>query len=511
MNDNKKIGKNTAVLYISLMLHTFLGLFISRILLIELGLSDFGLYAVVGSVISLMNFISTSMLATTYRFIAIEIGKKEKGNLNKVFNTSLMIHISLAISIIIIGEIVGLWYVKNHLNINLEKISDAVFILHLTVLTTAVTVIGIPYKGIITAKEKFKARVSIELLSLVIKFIFILFLSHYAGNKLRAYAVIITFTSVIPVILFYFYEKYKEKDFIKWSFNKNFNDYKEMITFSFWILLGTVAYVGVRQGAALLINSFFGTVLNAAFGLATQINNQVMNIVKNLNQAAVPQIMKTQSSGNHIRSTKLVYAISKYSFFLMLVTSFPLLLSIDSILSIWLKTVPPYTKEFTLLLIIQAMIGVTSSGFDAAIQATGKIKGIQIAYSIILLITLPLTYILYKLSYPPYSNTILLIISTLVYRYFQILYLNKYTNFSRKEYLKSTVYPTSFVTLVLMPLFLVRKFISYDISGVIFTTFLSILIVIIVVYYIGLNRNEKIVIKKYVNKGIKKIKKMVNK
>lgn len=460
----------------------------------ELGVSDFGLYAVVGGIVTIMGFMSTAMLATSYRYIAVELGKGSDGDLNKVFNTSLVIHLILAFLLVMIGETIGTWYINNYLNVANNKITDALFVLHFSVLAAAFSVLSVPYNGLISAKENFIVRSSIDIIRVLFNLGFVLLLVLYIGNKLRAYAIIMAVVMIIPLVLLFAYCYSKDRDVVKWRFNKRVSDYLDMFSFAGWILVGTIAYIGVRQGAAIIINLFFGTLLNAAFGIATQINNHIIIFVKNLNQAAVPQIMKTQSGGDSGRSLNLVYYISKYAFFIMFIPAVPMILSIDYILILWLKEVPEYTVEFTILMIVNGLIGVTASGFDAAIQATGNIRIAQIWYSTIMLLTLPIAYLMFKLNYPPYIITIITILATLTNRFVQIKILTKITEFKIFHYRKRTVFPVILVSLVTIPQIWLRKLFGQDIIGVLFFSIISVCLISLSVYFIGLTRSERLTI-----------------
>ena len=491
MNENKKIAKNSLILYIRLIITTVIGLYTSRVVLLQLGADDYGLYAVVGGIVLMMNFLGPTMLATSYRYIAIEIGKGENGDTNKVFNTSLVIHLFLALVFILIAETIGVWYIHNYFNVAAEKIPDAIFVLHFSVLATVFSITSTPFQGLITANEKFLARVTIEIIRAVLKLGFVLLLVLYIGNKLQAYAIIMTIIMVIPAILFVIYCKVNNKDVGKWKLIRVKSDYWDMFKFSGWIMIGAIAHMGVRQGAAVIINLFFGTILNAAFGIATQVNNYIMMFVKNLNQAAVPQIMKSHSSGDSERSLNLVYYISKYAFFVMLLPAIPIMLSIDSILVLWLKEVPEYTKQFAILMIINGLIGCTASGFDAAIQSTGKIRKPQIWYSTIMLLTLPIAYLLFKLNYPPYIITVITIGATITNLIVQMKILTKITKFKIIHYLSHTIYPVFIVSIVTLPQIFLRSLFGQNITGVLIFSIISVSLILLTIYIVGLNRNER--------------------
>ncbi len=494
MTENRKIAKNSIILYFKLIITTIIGLITTRIILLELGAEDYGLYTVVGGVVFMMGFLNTAMLTTSYRYIAIEIGKGNQGCINKVFNTAFIIHLVMALFLIIIGETIGIWYIRNYLNVPLSKVPDALFVLHLSIIASVFSIVSVPYQGLITAKEKFFIRASFELIGDLLKLGFVILLIYYVGNKLRAFAIIMSIVIIIPSIIFILYSWIKDYSSVRLNINKKKSDYLEMVGFTGWIMVGTIAHMGVRQGAAIIINLFFGTLLNAAFGIATQVYNYIMMFVKNLNQAAVPQIMKSHASGDSERSLSLVYNVSRYAFFIMLFPAIPIVLSLDSILVIWLKDVPVYTQQFVLLMIVNGLIGVTGSGFDAAIQATGIIRKTQVWYSITMLSTLPIAYFLFKQQFPPYTIVILNIAATIINMLIQMNILSTLTEFKVILFLRKTIAPALYVIVLILPLYYLRTFFGQLFLDIVIFSIISLILTAIIIYFAGLSLEEKKII-----------------
>jgi len=492
-SDNKRIAFNSVVLYVKLTISIVVGFVTARLVLDVLGASDYGLYNVVGGIVSLLNILGTSMVATSYRYMAVELGKGENGDPNKVYNTIFVVHLFLAIILLIVGETIGAFYVNHYLNVDSAKIPDALFVLHLSLLTTAFAVITIPLNGLIIAKEKFLFTSIVETASALTKLAMIIALMHMDGNKLRIYASFLAIIQLSIPLCYQVYCRIKDKDIVKWNVNKNVNDYKDMFGFAGWILLGAVACVGKTQGAAMIINFFFGTILNSAFGLASQVNNAVSQFTGSLSQAAVPQIMKNQK-GNEQRSLQLVYAISRYSYLSMCMLAIPLLFCIDDVLFLWLgDNVPEYTSSFVIFMLINGMVSNLGAGFDATIQATGKIRKNQIGYSLIGLSLLPIIFVLYKLGFPPYINVIVMVFLTFLTLVFQFYILKELTSFEISEYLKQTISPclSSTMTICLV-LSLMKLIIPHDsvLSSLLFLVF-CVLLTVTTIYYLGLNCREK--------------------
>ena len=492
MNDNKKIAFNTLILYAKLVITIVISFMVSRYVLKALGAADFGLYNVVGGIVAMMNLLATSMVATSYRFVAVELGKGENGNVNKVYNTILAIHVTLAGLLVLIGETAGIYYIHNYLNVAVEKIPDAVFVLRLSVWATVFTVVSIPADGLIIAREKFVYTAILKIATSLLSLLLVIYLNYYGGNRLRVYALVLALIHLITPIGYQIYCWLKMPECVRLHFNRNKKDYEEVLSFTGWIFVGTVASVGRIQGAAMIINVFFGTILNAAFGFASQVNHATGMFTSTLRQAAIPQIMKSQSAGNQDRSISLVYAISRFSFLLMLLPAMPLLFCMQDILKLWLKNPPEWTNVFASLLLINGMISNLGGGFDASIQATGKIRKNQIGYSIINLMILPIMYVLYKFGAPPYINVVVMIGSTVVTLVFQIYIMKSLTNFDLKIYAAKTLWPAlKVVVLVLIPTIAFRQ--VYDSSFVEMFVFSGIVFVItlLAVFFAGLSASER--------------------
>jgi len=503
MSENERIAKNSLILYFRLIITSIIGLIATRIVVRNLGVSDYGLYSVIGSIVIMMNFINTVMVSTTYRYIAYELGREEGRYVNKVFNISLSIHIAIIFIVIILAETIGVWYINNHLNVDPNKISDAFFVFHFSVLATVINIFSIPFQGLITAMEKFSVRASIEILRSFIKLGFVIMLAFYIGNKLRFYAVLMAILTFIASSLFVIYCKKKYTRLSKWHPHWDWKKNKEMFAFSGWTMIGAAAHVGKNTGSPLIINYFFGTILNAAFGIANQLNRFLMMFSKSLGQAAIPQIIKSYSGGNQKRTLNLMAYISKYSFFLLFLPSLPILLETKFLIKLWIGEIPDYTVIFCKLMIINALIESLTSGIPAAVQATGKIKWFQIINSTILLMGLPITYLFFKMGFLPYTIQIVYICLTVTYICINIILLKKIINFNVLYLIKTSYLRASLVFLFTLPLFFLNNLFQESIIKFSLTVVLSVCYYLIVIYLVGLETKEK----QLVNSGIVKFKK----
>lgn len=492
MNENTRIAKNSFILYFRLLVTTFVGLYTSRIVMLELGISSYGLYSVVGGVVAMLNVMSTSMISTSNRFLAIELGKKGNGDLNSVFNALLIIHVLFAFILFAIVEIAGIWYVNNFLKIDSGSVSDALFVLHFSTLSAMVSTISIPYQGLLTANEKFNVKAGIDVVSALLSLISVLLLSIYSGNKLRLYS---TYIFIIQLVIAVSYYGFVRRDFAKqitWKINRDWRVYKLISSFFGWQLFYVFGSVGARQGGNMIINLFFGTSLNATFSIASKVNEFVYSFVKNLNMAAIPQIMKSYSSGNNDRSLQLVYSLSKLTYFIMLLPTIPILLSIDVILILWLKVVPPLTSIFVVLRVVHGLISCLESGFDAIIDATGRIRFAKIMFSVLFMLTVPLTYFSFSYGFPAYGITVFYIVAEFLYLVFQLFIMKSLAGFSLHRYFVETIIPVLVVTLSLIPFFVLKVFLLNNAVYAILLSVAAFFVAIFVIYFFGMKSQERV-------------------
>ncbi len=504
MSENKTIAKNSIILYIRLIITSIIGLLASRFILQALGASDYGLYNIVGGIVFLMAFLNNVMTSTTYRYIAFELGAGDANGVNRVFNISLVIHILIAILAFSFAETVGIYYIKNYLNIEFGKLDDALFVFRLSVFSTLVSILSVPYQGLIVAKEKFSATVTIEIFRSCLALGAILFVLCYAGNRLRLYALLIAIISIVPSLLYFLYSRYRYLSIIKWNFQKEKSQYKEMIGFSGWIMFGAAACAGEIQGVALIINLFFGTVLNASFGIANQVNHVVKMFAQNLNSAAIPQITKSYSGGNTDRTMQLVVFSSKYSFLLLLLPSLPILLETDFILKLWLKEVPEYTSIFIKLMIVNSLITNMSAAIPAVVHATGKIKYFQLILSTLLLMGLPASYFLLKLGFPPYVLPLSYIVIAIINLFVMQILLKRIVQFDIMEFFYKAYFKMIMVAIAISPLFLLENIFEPNMLRFVGITLLSVFWLLTAIYLLGMGKIEKETIGNHIRKFVSK-------
>ena len=460
MNDNKKIALNSIILFVRLCIVSVISLISARLVLQALGASDYGLYNVVGGIVALLNVVNTAMITTTYRYIAFELGKGQEGNTNKVFNSSLAIHVMFGLMILVIGLPVGEWYVNNYLNVPVESLSNARFVLRTSIFTTMLSTVLVPYQGLLVAFEKFSVSAVIDIITQCLKLAAVFALLHAVGDKLRLYAMIMMGYTLISSSLFLVYSYRHHYATCRLNFNKDWKLYREMFSFSGWILFGACSSVGKTQGSAMIINYFFGTIVNAAFAVANQVENFILMFSRMLNQAAVPQITKSFSGGNQNRSVKIASYISKYTYILMLLVAFPLILEMDFILNIWLKDVPEGAKEFCQLMILGALLGCMGEGIPALTQASGKITIFQLVLSTLSLTGLPISFLCYKFGAAPYTILIVYCGISLVGAVVRLILLKRILNIDIRYFIT-----TSYSRMLYISIPLIVVYVLFDSSN----------------------------------------------
>lgn len=411
--NNKRIAKNTLLLYVRMLFTIVVGLYTSRVVLRTLGVDDYGIYNVVGGIVAMLAFLNSAMTAASQRFISFELGTQNHQKLKEVFSTSVTIHLVIAGIIFLIAETVGLWFLNTHMNIAADRMTAANWVYQCSILTFMVTVVSVPYNACIVAHERMKAFAYISIVEVGLKLIIVYLLLILPADKLTAYAILVLSVSLIIRIIYGIYCKRNfEECSYQFSFNKKL--FKEMFAFAGWSLIGSLGFSSKDQVANIILNLFHGTAINAARGVALQVNGIISNFSNNFIMALNPQITKQYAGGNIKESIDLVYAGCRYSFYLLSLITIPVMINIDYLLQLWLGAVPTYTSQFLQLALIAALISSMASPLVTAMQATGNIKVFQLSICIIMLCELPLAYLVLKMGYEPYWVMIPTIIVTLI-------------------------------------------------------------------------------------------------
>lgn len=489
---NKRIAKNSVFLYIRMLVIMVVSLYTSRVILASLGVENFGIYNVVGGIVSLFAFINGAMSQTTQRYIAYELGYNNGINIKKVFSSCMLMHILIALIVLIFAETIGLYILNNYLIIPKDRLYAANWVYQFSIMSSIIMILSTPYNGAIVAYEHMKVFAYISLLDAVLRLLTAFIISYSIGDNLIFYAFLLF---VVQLIIRGSYSLYCKRNMpaIRFNLDVDKKKFKSMLGFTSWTMFNNLSIIACTQGINLLLNVFFTPIVNAARGIAMQVELAVSSFSKDLQVAINPQIIKSYSIKDLDRYYSLIHASSKYSFFLFFIIAVPILLETDYILSLWLTIVPEYTIDFTRIIIIVSLINILVNPINVGVSATGKIKRFQIVSGILLISILPISFFVFK----HYPNPILVFVvylgmSLIVYGYklyyaFKNIKLNLYFYF--KQVLLRILGASTiafFFSFMFKKVLIVKTFIE-----LVFMSLSYVLICLSVIFLVGLNMNEK--------------------
>lgn len=505
-DNNKRIAKNTLLLYFRMLLMMFVTLFTSRVALDKLGVTDYGIYNVVGGVVAMLGFLNSSMSNAVQRYLSFEIGKNNEAGVNRIFNVSLFAHVGIAVFVFVVMEIVGVWYLNTHMNIPAERMDAANWVLQCSIFTTLFTIVQVPYNAIIISKEQMGIYAYISILEVVLKLLVVYMLVIGNFDKLKLYSVLIMVVTIGIVMIYRFYctRKYKEA---KFKFIKDWNLLKQIVGFASWNMLGELAWVFTGQGVNIILNSFFGPVVNAARGLAEQVNGAVNRFVANFQTAVNPQLIKNYASDQLGEMKTLLFRSTRFSYYLLLALSLPIILKMDFILHLWLKEVPDYTTGFCQLVLVSSLVSTLSNLLAQVARAYGKIRNYQIIVSIFLFLNFPLSYIVLKFGGSPLSTMFVNIGINAMLLFVRLRLTNRMIQMTYGSFIRNVLFPVIIVTAVALVIPLTIYFmLDNSIISFIIVCLVSFVSVGVSTYALGMNANERLYILAAISKIITKIK-----
>lgn len=419
-DNHKRIAKNTLMLYLRMFIILIVGLYTSRVVLNVLGVSDYGLYNVVGGIVSILTFLNAAMVGSSQRYISYELGVGDRERLNRVFCTSINIHFSLALIVFVLAETVGLWFLNTYMNIEPSRMVAANWVYQCSILSFLLDITCVPFSSTIVAHERMGVYAYFSILQVILKLLIVYCLLVVNYDKLIVYAILSLFVSLLMqgINITYCRIKFSES---KYHFVWDKQLFREMFSFAGWSIFGSMGFSFKDQLSNIILNLFFGTTVNAARGIAMTVNNIVNSFASNFLMAMNPQITKQYASGNIAESQKLVYAGSRYSFYLMTLIMIPVFINVNYILHLWLGIVPQYTSIFLVITLICSLLYTLTQPVTFALQATGNIKAFQIGICIIMLSEIPIAYVILKMGGRPYMAMYPSIATSLIaiwYRFF---------------------------------------------------------------------------------------------
>lgn len=506
MPNNKRIAKNTIFLYFRMLLVMVVNLYTTRVVLRVIGFDDYGLYNVVGGIVTMFTFLNGSLGAATSRYITYELGKKNYERLNRVFNTALVTHIVLAFIIIILAETVGLWFFYNRMIIPSDRLNAAFWVYQISIITCFFSLTQVPYNATIIAYEDMKIYAWVGIAEAIFKLIIVVLLIISPMDKLILYALLLCLIQ-ISIMLFYRFYCNNHYPSCKIQFYKDKQLFREMFSYGGYDLIGNISSLAQGQGLNILLNMFFGPTINAARGIAYQVQGAINQFSNNFMTAVRPQIIKLYAEGDNDEMMKLVIRSSCFSFYLMWLISFPVCLESNYILSLWLGEYPDHTVNFLVLITITCLIQTIKTPRTTIFHATGHIKWSNIIVGTILCMAFPLSYISLKLGFPPESVFWMANITMLLSELASVLILKRYINYSISKYLLHVhgrcllVASVSFI----IPYLVYDKWLDESFSRLVLTCLLTTLSVGISSLYLGMNKHLRkelinIIKKKILNK-----------
>lgn len=492
MSRGTTIANNTLLLYVRMLVTMGVGLYTSRVILNSLGISDYGIYNVVGGVVTMFSFLTGSLSTAVSRFLTYSLGKQNINDLRTVFSTSFYSQLALSLIVLLLAEIIAVWFLNTHLNIPAERLEAANWVIQCSIIIFTINIISVPFNAAIIAHERMSAFAYISILEALLKLLVAYSIYTSPFDKLKSYALMLV---LVSIIIQFSYALYCKNNFEECRAFKIFDRrlFKEMSDFAGWSLMGNGAYLLNTQGVNIVTNMFFGVTINAARGIADQIKGVIMQFVNNFTTAINPQITKSYASNDTEYLFVLVCKGSKFSYFLLLLFALPILFEAETILKLWLVEYPPYAPVFLRLVLIEQMIDFLGNTTARAVWATGYVKKYYIWVSGLAFLVLPVSYTLFKLGFSPKVSYYVFIVIYCVLIPVRLHILKTLIpTFRPSMFYKEVILPVLLVTLVS---FIIPLIVYYHIQGTegctVVIILLSMLSVMMSSYFIGLSALEK--------------------
>lgn len=478
-------------------------LYTSRVILSTLGASDYGIYNVVGGVVTIMVFLGGALGASTSRFLTYDLGVGDQEKLNKTFSAALNLHIAVAVLVIIFGETIGLWLLYNKLVIPEDRMTAAFWVLQASIVTSAFNFTQVPYSASIISHEKMSIYAYLGLYDAAVKLLIAFLIGVTAHDKLIVYAFLLMLNAIIIFLFYRFYTR-KRYDECRFRLVKGGDLYKRLLGYMGWELFGSVASVSQGQGISIVLNMFFGPIVNAARGITQQISSAVTQFVTNFLLASRPQVIKYCAEGKYADMYNLTFRTAKFSYLLMLAMVVPLCFEIDFILHIWLgDAVPAYTNIFSIIVLITGLVSSLHTASLMPYHAIGKLGTGNVIGGTLMFLSLPLTYVLFKMGLPPYWAFIAIFITNTLQQITTWVVIHNYVPYSYWDLLKKVYIPITIVTVlsVICP-FAVSHFMDQGWGRFFILLISAEIILALLIYAIALTNSERDTFKRFVQTKI---------
>ena len=503
--NTRRIAKNTGLLYMRMLVMMVISFITTRVMLKALGVDNYGINNVVGGLVSMFSMLSASLSGAVSRFFTFGLGKGDMKHLRVVFSTSINIHIVLAAIVLIAIETVGVWFLNHRMVIPPGRLDAANWVLQCSTLIFAINLLSVPYRAAIIAHERMSAFAYLTIFDATAKLLIVCAIFFYGGDKLKFLAVL----NIIPAIISQaIYWRYCKRNFVECCYQRVYDKklFGEIFSFAGWSFIGNTAGLMKNEGVNVVINTFFGASINTARGIAMQVNGMVMQFISNFTMALNPQIIKDYAAGQLERMHKLMFQGTKLSYYIFMILSIPIIFEIETFLQVWLDEVPAHTVLFTRLVLVLSLAEIISHTLITAQTATGKIKVYQIVVGGILLLNLPVSYLLLRWGWFPEVTVVVAIIVSQLCLVARLWFLRRMVDFPVRRFLVEVYCNVVVVTLfslivpsacyVMMESGIVRFFVLCG---------LSVLSSAAIIYFVGCNREERVMVGKAIGSVIAKL------
>lgn len=509
MQPAKRVAVNTSILYAKMAITVFISLYATRLILAALGAEDYGIFNVVGGAIAMLTFLNIAMASASQRFMSFAQGEGDEQKQKYIFNVSITLHFLIAIVIFLLLQVAGYFLFNGILEIPEERMNIAKLLFQFMLVSTFFTIVSVPYNAVINAHENMLLVAILGIIESVLKLAIAIYITYTAFDKLLTFGILMVSLPILLLVLrsVYCHRKYEEVELApRKYYNKRL--FNEMTSFASWSLLSSTASIVTMQGVTIILNSFFGVVVNAAQGIATQISGQLMAFSNTMLKALNPVIVKSEGEKNRTQMLKASMTGNKISFFLLAFLSIPVIIEMPFILNFWLKDVPEYAIIFCQLNLFRASLNQLTVTFPTAIGATGNIRRMSFWNSLTFLMVLPLSYLTFKLGAPPVAIYINLIIMVLGLFVVNVYFAHKECELNLNEFFKDVIlrcFSTAFITVIFA--FIPLLFLDSGLVRLIFVVLLNTIVFLSLLFAIGLKGDEKRLILSVYKAAIAKLKK----
>lgn len=492
-SEHRTIVRNTLYLYLRMILIMGITLYTSRIVLAVLGVDDFGIYNIVGSLVVLFSFLSGSITSATQRFLCVAIGRRNGTEIRRVFSSSLMVYLLMSAIIVLIGETVGLWFVSSELSFPSGRHGAALAVYHITIVTTLLNLMRMPYQAAIIAYERMDFFAWSSVLEVVLKLVILYPLFHISMDKLVIYAWLVCGVNLVLGLMYVWYVR---RRFPECRFCRDRSMLGQIMSFTGWSSFSSFANIGSKQGLNFMFNIFYGVTVNAAVGIMNQVSNAVYGFIQNFQTAINPPIVKHYAAGEMSYVSVLLFSSSRMSYYLLLFLSMPLIFFMDAVLSMWLAIVPPSTTSLCIVCLISLYFNTFGGPIWTIMGATGHIRRYQLRISVVTLLILPASWIILEAGFAPWVGMLPVVVANIIVVFIGLFMTRGYVGFSVAEYMRRVIVPcvgTSIVLAAVMWLLIVvdpfGEFHAW--AYIIPSLVLAYIIALLIVTFVGLRRDER--------------------